>query len=383
MQSRQNGDFKRSVLSALAALVAAAIPTLVPASALAEKAKSTDAPAADKESKAPAKSESKKAKKASSAKKSAKKAEKNDKPEAKPEEAQAKPEAKAHASASKGKKSKKTASRSAGAKKKAVAKKGDSDAPRRRCAGTPIMIDRGGLEGQSLTLVDCHDKPLDKADEALSVLARPWGAAKPTHVAAAKHAKTASATLSKGSRKAPELAGIADPSGKATLDPAKAAVEIAPGVKLLDKGLLTRVAAIAKHFPNRPISLVSGYRPQSRGSLHQLGRALDLRVAGVTNEELVAFCKTLRDTGCGYYPNSSFIHVDVRNPGTGTVTWIDTSGPGDAPNYVTRWPPPAEQSETAVLPPQDVGAHPKASSEEEHNAHHDEAASDEIDPYLP
>ena len=382
MQSRQNGDFKRAVISALAALVAAAIPTLVPASALAEnKAKNADAPAADKESSAPAKASAKKAKKAQSPKKSAvKKAEKHDKAEAKPEEARAVPDAKAHASASKGKKSKKTASRSAGAKKKATAKKGDSDAPRRRCTGTPIQIDRGGLEGQSLTLVDCHDKPLDAADQALSVLARPWGAAKPTHFAAAK----AKPALAKGAAAGPRLAGIADPSGKATLDPAKAAVEIAPGVKLLDKGLLTRVAAIAKHFPSRTISLVSGYRPQSRGSLHQLGRALDLRVAGVTNEELVAFCKSLRDTGCGYYPNSSFVHVDVRNPGTGTVTWIDTSGPGDTPHYVTRWPPPAEQSETAVLPPQDGAAPPSsATPEDEHGPHHDEAADDDKDPFLP
>jgi hypothetical protein len=74
-------------------------------------------------------------------------------------------------------------------------------------------------------------------------------------------------------------------------------------------------------------------------------------VAGVSNEELVAFCKTLPDTGCGYYPNSSFVHVDVRNPGTGSVTWIDSSGPGEAPHYVKQWPPPPEESDTAVLPP--------------------------------
>jgi hypothetical protein len=62
----------------------------------------------------------------------------------------------------------------------------------------------------------------------------------------------------------------------------------------------------------------------------------------VANEAVVEFCKTLADTGCGYYPNSSFVHVDVRQPGTGHVAWIDASGPGEAPRYVASWPPPPE-----------------------------------------
>ena len=126
--------------------------------------------------------------------------------------------------------------------------------------------------------------------------------------------------------------------------------EIAPSIRLLDKGLLTRLEAIARRFPGLPISIVSGYRPRSRGSLHQQARALDLRVSGIANETLVAFCRTLRDTGCGYYPNSSFVHVDVRNPGVGSATWIDASGPGEAPHYVQQWPLPERASDVAVLP---------------------------------
>jgi outer membrane biosynthesis protein TonB len=384
MSTRQNGDFKRSVLSALAAIVAAAVPTLIPASALAQtKAPTTDsAPAADKDAKpAPAKHEARKSSKKTHAAKATKPAakveKKGDKPEAKPEDPQAKGDAKAHAGASKGKKTKKTASRSAGAKKK-TAKKADSEAPRRACKGTPITLDRGGLEGQTLALVDCRDQPLAASDEALSVLARPWGAARPAPRALASRSATPPG------------------KGRAAGDPrAPAKDEIAPGVKLLDKGLLTRVTAIAQRFPGRTISLVSGYRPQSRGSLHQHGRALDLRVAGVSNEELVAFCKTLHDTGCGYYPNSSFVHVDVRDPGTGTVSWIDTSGPGEMPHYVRQWPPPPEQSETAVLPPLDLGQHAAAAApDDEHAAHRadagrggdegdDKPAGDDLDPYLP
>jgi hypothetical protein len=75
--------------------------------------------------------------------------------------------------------------------------------------------------------------------------------------------------------------------------------------------------------------------------MHASGRAMDFRLEGTKNEDVVAFCKTLEDTGCGYYPNSSFVHVDVRNEGAGHVSWIDASGPGETPRYVPSWPPPA------------------------------------------
>jgi hypothetical protein len=55
------------------------------------------------------------------------------------------------------------------------------------------------------------------------------------------------------------------------------------------------------------------------------------------------FAKTLGDTGCGFYPNSSFVHIDVRDAGAGHVTWIDASGPGETPRYVPTWPPPAPE----------------------------------------
>jgi hypothetical protein len=266
MLSRRNGEYRRSVLAALAAMVAAVLPSLVSSRALAEKATEKAAPAA----------------------------------------------------ASSGKKVTKTAQR-AGTKGKKTAKKTDAaEAPRRRCKGATIAIDRVGLEEQSLSLLDCREEPIASAQAALSILARPWGAPKPAHLAL--HAATTKAA-----------AGHLG--------------EVAPGVRLLHRGLLARVDAIAHRFPGRRISLVSGYRPQSRGSQHQSGRALDLRVLGVGNEELVAFCKTLADTGCGYYPNSSFVHVDVRAPGTGGVSWIDTSGPGEAPRYVHQWPPPPEDTE--------------------------------------
>lgn len=221
--------------------------------------------------------------------------------------------------------SKKASARAPGAKRK-TSKKSDGDAERPPCFGTAVAIDRNGLENESISLVDCKGKPLDVAREKLSVLARPWGTPRPV------------IEPPKKTKKAPKRPGGKDKPVEATAENG----EIAPNVRLLDPGLLTRIDSIAKHFTGKHISIVSGYRPRSRGSLHQSARAIDLRVAGVSNEEVVAFCKTITDTGCGYYPNSSFVHIDVRAPGTGAVSWIDASGPGEAPRYVSAWPPPPE-----------------------------------------
>jgi hypothetical protein len=104
----------------------------------------------------------------------------------------------------------------------------------------------------------------------------------------------------------------------------------------------------AKPAATPKIFVVSGYRPTSQGSFHAMGRAIDFRFDGVENTDLVAFCKTLPDTGCGFYPNSSFIHLDVRDAGAGHVSWIDASGPGEKPAYVAVWPPPPSDDGDAV-----------------------------------
>ncbi len=329
MVSRRNGEFKRTVLSALAALVAAAVPSLISSAALAETPAGHDA-ASSEAAKAPAKHDAKKPRKAHAGKahkphaKAENKADASKAPEAK----DAKDGKGKTAATAKGKKTKKTAARAVAGRKKGP-KKADSEAPGRPCVVPPVTLDRMGLEGQSFSLVDCKGTPLDSAQLELSLLARPWGVARPL--------------LPTAPAKKPPAKG----------KPASVPLPSAPpGVRLVDKGLLTRLEAITRRFPGKTISLVSGYRPQSKGSQHQAARALDVRVAGVSNEALVAFCKTLPDTGCGYYPNSSFIHVDVRNPGTGVVEWIDASGPGEAPRYVQQWPEPAIEP-VAKLPPQD------------------------------
>lgn len=362
MVSRRNGEFKRTVLSALAALVAAAVPSLISSASLAETPSGNDA-ASSEPAKAPAKHEPKKAKKVHAAKgqkahaKADAKPEASKAPDAKVDAKDAKESKGKTAASAKGKKTKKTASRSASGRKKGT-KKADSEAPGRPCLVPPVTVDRMGLEGQSFSLVDCRNTPLDTAQLELSLLARPWGVVRPV-VAKAPPKK-------------------AHPKGK---HPSPPVIPVAPpGVRLVDKGLLSRVEAIARRFPSRTVSLVSGYRPQSKGSQHQAARALDLRVAGVSNEELVAFCKTLPDTGCGYYPNSSFVHVDVRNPGTGMVEWIDASGPGEAPRYVQQWPEP-EIAPIAKLPPLDDHAAlaTDQADTDDHDGDHDTTTDDDAD----
>ena len=117
--------------------------------------------------------------------------------------------------------------------------------------------------------------------------------------------------------------------------------------------------SISDHFPGRTITLVSGYRPMSKGSPHSAGKAFDIRIDGVTNEVLVDFCKTLKDTGCGYYPNSYFVHVDVRDAGVGHVYWIDISGPGEKPVYVKSYTPTLPK-----LPDADVKATKSAAKDD-------------------
>jgi hypothetical protein len=171
----------------------------------------------------------------------------------------------------------------------------------------------------SFVLTTCKGTAAPGAVDNLSILARPYDVAVPSIEPVT--------ILAKQSTKKGHDAFV---------------TEIAPGIRRVDPGLVSRIQAIADKFPGKTITLVSGYRPASKGSPHQAARAMDIRIDGVTNEALVAYCKTLKDTGCGYYPNSYFVHVDVRPEGAGHVSWIDISGPGETPNYVKQWPLPLE-----------------------------------------
>lgn len=245
----------------------------------------------------------------------------------------------------------------------------------RECLHAPVEIVRGA-ELDRFALQRCEGGLAPLALERLSVALRPSQVARPVldlrstpkPGSLSKKAKSAHPTA-KGGKPGAEGADKNDDV-------------LPPQIRRVDPGLAERLDLIAGHFqkPGRPVrvSVVSGYRPASQGSQHAHGRAMDIRVEGVENEELVAFCKSIPDTGCGYYPNSSFVHVDVRDAGAGHVSWIDASGPGETPRYVTEWPlkdakPSAAEVPATVgggdehpapTPPEEVATEP-ASSEPE------------------
>jgi hypothetical protein len=185
-----------------------------------------------------------------------------------------------------------------------------ADAPKKHgCDSEPVEV-VAGAESATIALAKCDGTPAPAAVDELSILARAAGAPKPKH-------------------------------GVGSLGRAHRA-EVTQGIRRLDARLVERLDRVISHFRKAGqasrVVLVSGYRPRSTGSYHSIGRALDFRLDGIPNETVLAFCKTLADTGCGYYPNSVFVHMDVRAPGTGHVAWVDVSRPGEEPKYVSCWP---------------------------------------------
>lgn len=114
--------------------------------------------------------------------------------------------------------------------------------------------------------------------------------------------------------------------------------EWTPGLHLLHPRLIWALSRIGAAFPGHAIVIMSGYRPDAHTSLHRVGRALDIYVQGVPHEILYGVCHSLRDVGCGFYPNGKFVHVDVRPFGTGHVEWVDLSRPGEPSKYADGWP---------------------------------------------
>jgi uncharacterized protein YcbK (DUF882 family) len=100
---------------------------------------------------------------------------------------------------------------------------------------------------------------------------------------------------------------------------------------------LTRLLyEIGQHYAGRRIEVVSGYRhpkfAKNPHSPHKQGLACDMRVAGIKNTELRDFFRQrFKSVGVGYYPNSSFVHLDVRRGAS--AFWIDYSGPGETALY--------------------------------------------------
>jgi hypothetical protein len=176
-------------------------------------------------------------------------------------------------------------------------------------APRPVHVARyDGIEQATLPLIDCDGGVAPDAIDVVSVLARAPGVPKP------------------------ELPLPLEPSADAGPG------EWLPHVKLIEPRVIWVLQQIAQSFPRHTIYIMSGYRQGGHSGFHGKGRALDLFVVGVPNEQVFAACRALRDVGCGFYPNSKFVHVDVRPYGTDRVLWVDDSAPGHPSNYLDGYP---------------------------------------------
>lgn len=200
--------------------------------------------------------------------------------------------------------------------------------PEWQCRPREVTVRAHGREADRFQLMNCDGSIPAEALDRLSILARPVGVARP-------------------------VGELPDEP-----DPAAGAGEWLPRLRIVHPRLLWLLQRVANEFPWRAMYIYSGYRPApappapgTRSSYHWQGRALDVAVHGVPNEELFQLCRDLPDVGCGYYPNKPFVHLDVRPRGFGSVFWIDAAPPGESPRYVSSWPGVADEGAIGWAPP--------------------------------
>lgn len=216
-----------------------------------------------------------------------------------------------------------------------------------RCRRRPVTIIRYGAESDAVELVRCDGSIPPGAHDRLSILARPPEVPRPGDL----------------------LPDEPDPRAWAERR------EWVPDVRLVHPRLLWALQRLADEFPRRTMYLISGYRPLARvgggttdddghghRSLHADGRAIDLHVHGVPDEKVFEACRKLKDVGCGYYPNSTFVHVDVRRAHSGKAFWIDASAPGEPSRYVDSWPGVVDSGAMGWLAPDQRVAGPSTSA---------------------
>jgi uncharacterized protein YcbK (DUF882 family) len=107
--------------------------------------------------------------------------------------------------------------------------------------------------------------------------------------------------------------------------------------------LVRLLVEVSDTFGGRHIRLVSGYRTTSyfEDSRHKSSSAIDFTVMGVPNAIVCEYLREIEDIGVGYYPNSSFVHLDVRDH---SAYWVDYAGPGQPPRSTPNALPPRPSS---------------------------------------
>lgn len=99
-------------------------------------------------------------------------------------------------------------------------------------------------------------------------------------------------------------------------------------VKAIDPNLLDLLHELNGVLEiDQPFHIISGYRAPATnsmlrtrggattgvasGSLHMVGKAIDIRVPGVRLDHLRQAARSLKLGGVGFYPSSNFVHVDT------------------------------------------------------------------------
>lgn len=115
---------------------------------------------------------------------------------------------------------------------------------------------------------------------------------------------------------------------------------------------LVRILVAINDLYDRPLQLISGHRvPHTIGtsptSQHTVGNAADVRVSGVSTEELLGLAKKLGGRGVGLYTEQHFVHVDFR-PGR-RYFWSDRDeGAEDEGRHAAAKPSSPGETQLAV-----------------------------------
>jgi uncharacterized protein YcbK (DUF882 family) len=104
--------------------------------------------------------------------------------------------------------------------------------------------------------------------------------------------------------------------------------------------LVSHLYKISRHYKGKTLRIYSGYRSPrvsylGRRSKHTVGRAVDFAVDGVSTRSLRDYLRrTFKSCGIGYYPNTQFVHLDIRKK---PAFWVDYSGKGEDPRYANPY----------------------------------------------
>jgi uncharacterized protein YcbK (DUF882 family) len=145
-----------------------------------------------------------------------------------------------------------------------------------------------------------------------------------------------------------ELAPVRDDGGWTEQDIERASHALRDPRNNQEKPIEPRVLDLAYrvqvHFQAKALRVVSAFR---RGvSKHGKGRAIDLVVPGVRDDEVARFARTFGFVGVGLYPRSGFVHLDTRPR---SYFWVDSSGPGQKSRSVQVFGKVGEESDARAV----------------------------------